>query len=417
MSSNPNFIGGWASAVDPTSGRTYYFNANNQTTWEKPDTMIEAEKALKKNDSGNLLRASEAPMKKISPKTSIRDSSPENLLKVNDTQIRKISPKNSVNQDESGKKISDPSLANLENVIRSSVAGSSRESVAAEQNSDALRNSAAPEPSKGAAMKGIKLPTYGISSLPAKPLNKVTPQVKESKEKEKEKEEPVKLTPSAIKALNNKNLGGVKSQLSPYASPTSSPPPERVDFEKASQVQVVKPSPPIPSEKPKLPSRENTFQPPVPEEKKPKILLPHSGNSSSNSVLVETKKEKPEIQNPSVQSEWTKLIDPNSGKVYYANTRTGVTSWDPPAAYLEQQESEDTFDVDAQFEAQRVVIQSKPLRESVSSKALPVGFLPRSGKDEFGDIYDEIFDSVRLFYQIISLNPCYIVFWKILLLQ
>jgi hypothetical protein len=28
--------GGWASAVDPATGRTYYYNAEGETSWERP---------------------------------------------------------------------------------------------------------------------------------------------------------------------------------------------------------------------------------------------------------------------------------------------------------------------------------------------------------------------------------------------
>jgi len=28
--------GGWASAVDPATGRTYYYNPEGETSWERP---------------------------------------------------------------------------------------------------------------------------------------------------------------------------------------------------------------------------------------------------------------------------------------------------------------------------------------------------------------------------------------------
>jgi hypothetical protein len=282
---------------------------------------------------------------------------------------------------------SDPAKANFENVLRSSIASagsrdsniSSRESVGMGPPSDASRGSNANEV-KPAIKGGIKLPTYGVTSLPAKPLNKVSPQIREVKEKE----EPVKMTPSAIKAANKTQ----KSTDSPFATPPGSPPPESADFEKASQSGLPKKN--SPSEHASSVPRKKNQPPTIPE--KPKLITSEPSTGSTKEQA------KPDIESNasnSAQSEWTKLADPATGRIYYANTKTGVTTWDPPAAFLEAAEQEDSFDIDAQLEFQRSIIQSKPTRESVSSKVLPLGFLPRAGKDSLGDIYDEILDSVR----------------------
>lgn len=73
MSTSPQaeFIGGWAETVDEVSGRTYYYNQLNQTTWEKPKERREAEKMLKfKSKSDRVAPSPSRDPKEIPPSIS-----------------------------------------------------------------------------------------------------------------------------------------------------------------------------------------------------------------------------------------------------------------------------------------------------------------------------------------------------------